>query len=238
VPYADQALARANALANPSTAAAPMVAAQPVGSKLVLYRNHTFAGSGPLKVIFDGHVLGDVNMGQFVEIEAASGTHTIEVRTRPVDVFTMQHFWTHPVSLGNGTLYMNFDTSGGQIVFQEVPANQARQEIRDDCQRGWALRGPFDNLPMAGPVQTPQMPPVVVVPGGAPAPYYGGGGAVGGNYCNSSIDCQGGGFCKDRGDGVKVCMNNGVRNQYCHSSIDCGGGLFCKDRGDGINVCM
>jgi hypothetical protein len=62
--------------------------------------------------------------------------------------------------------------------------------------------------------------------------------ATGPGFCHSSIDCPGGGFCKDRGDGLKVCMDNGGEGASCHSSIDCGGGGFCKDRGDGLKVCM
>jgi hypothetical protein len=53
--------------------------------------------------------------------------------------------------------------------------------------------------------------------------------------CRSGIDCGSGEFCKDRGDGVKVCMGNGGAGAYCRSGIDCGSGLWC--RGDGVKVC-
>jgi hypothetical protein len=56
--------------------------------------------------------------------------------------------------------------------------------------------------------------------------------------CSSSLECGSGGWCKDRGDGLKVCMNNGGHGASCSSSIDCAGGGFCKDRGDGYRVCM
>ncbi|MBK7857400.1 MAG: hypothetical protein IPJ65_02005 [Archangiaceae bacterium] len=62
--------------------------------------------------------------------------------------------------------------------------------------------------------------------------------AVESSSCTSSLDCGPGGWCKDRGDGVNVCMNHGSHGDYCQSSIDCGAGGFCKDRGDGVNVCM
>lgn len=57
------------------------------------------------------------------------------------------------------------------------------------------------------------------------------------NACKTSIDCGAGSFCKDRGDGRKVCMGNGARGDACKSTIDCGGGLFCKDAGNGRKVC-
>ena len=57
-------------------------------------------------------------------------------------------------------------------------------------------------------------------------------------YCHSSVDCRSGEFCKDRGDGIKLCMGDGRQNDFCKTGIDCGRGLFCKDRGDGLKVCM
>lgn len=57
-------------------------------------------------------------------------------------------------------------------------------------------------------------------------------------YCKSSIDCDGSRFCKDRGDGIKLCMGDGGAGAYCKSAIDCEGSRFCKDRGDGLKVCM
>lgn len=59
------------------------------------------------------------------------------------------------------------------------------------------------------------------------------------NYCNGNIDCPGRSMCKNRGDGVRVCMDRGKQNDFCTSSIDCEGTrLFCKNRGDGLKVCM
>jgi|GEM_PF-2411669 len=57
-------------------------------------------------------------------------------------------------------------------------------------------------------------------------------------YCRYGTDCRGAGFCRDRGDGVRVCMDHGRRGDYCRFGTDCRGSLFCKDRGDGIRVCM
>lgn len=56
--------------------------------------------------------------------------------------------------------------------------------------------------------------------------------------CGSHLDCGHGGWCRDRGDGLKVCMDRGEHGDACRSSIDCGSGGFCKDRGDGMKVCM
>lgn len=54
--------------------------------------------------------------------------------------------------------------------------------------------------------------------------------------CSSSLDCKPG-FCKDRGDGIHVCMSKGQRGDYCSNSTDCGSGLFCKDGPQGLKVC-
>ena len=56
--------------------------------------------------------------------------------------------------------------------------------------------------------------------------------------CRGSLDCGPSSFCKDRGDGIRVCMGDGGPGANCRGSVDCGGGLFCKDPGDGIRVCM
>jgi hypothetical protein len=59
-----------------------------------------------------------------------------------------------------------------------------------------------------------------------------------GANCRSSMDCGSGEFCKDRGDGVRVCMGHGIRGEPCKAAIDCDSMLMCKDRGDGFKVCM
>jgi hypothetical protein len=195
--------------------------------RMVVYRNHGITGGGPMTVIFDGHVLGDMQHGTYIEVEATAGAHRLEMRSQPTDAFEATRVYNVPVTLENGTTYMNLDTQGGQIVLLEQPALQARQEIVDDCRKGWALAGPFDALPMAEPVRQVQ---AVVIP--VIAPGY----AV--DVCNSTIDCASGAFCKNRGDGIKVCMANGGRGDFCVSTIDCSSGLFCKSRGDGLKSCM
>lgn len=58
-------------------------------------------------------------------------------------------------------------------------------------------------------------------------------------YCQNHLDCGSGEFCKDRGDGLRLCMGNGGQGDYCADTTDCEGvGLWCKDRGDGLTVCM
>jgi hypothetical protein len=197
--------------------------------RLVVYRNHGITGGGPMSVIFDGRVLGDMQHGTFIEVEVAAGAHRLEMRSQPTDAFEATRVYNVPVTLESGTTYMNLDTQGGQIVLLEQPALQARQEIADDCRKGWALQGPLDALPMAGPVQQPQVQAIVIP---VVAPGYAA------DVCRSTIDCPSGAFCKDRGDGIRLCMNNGGRGDFCASTIDCSSGLFCKNRGDGLKSCM
>jgi hypothetical protein len=197
--------------------------------RLVVYRNHGITGGDPMSVIFDGHLLGDMQHGTYIEVEAPTGAHRFEMRSQPRDVFEATRVYNVPVTLESGTTYLNLDTQGGAIVLLEQPAQQARQEIVDDCRKGWALAGPFDALPMAGPVPQPQVRAIVVP---VIAPGYAA------DVCNSTIDCPSGGFCKDRGDGIKMCMNQNGRGDFCASTIDCASGLFCKNRGDGLKSCM
>lgn len=56
--------------------------------------------------------------------------------------------------------------------------------------------------------------------------------------CKWNTDCGSGGWCRDRGDGVSVCMNQEPRGSFCKWATDCASGLFCRDRGDGLQQCM
>ena len=51
--------------------------------------------------------------------------------------------------------------------------------------------------------------------------------------CRSSGDCGFGKFCRDRGNGNKVCMGDGAGGAPCVTSGDCGSGLFCRTGGSG-----
>jgi hypothetical protein len=50
--------------------------------------------------------------------------------------------------------------------------------------------------------------------------------------CSRQSDCSAG-WCRDRGDGRKVCMHDGGAGAYCSNTGDCGSGLWCKDWGGG-----
>lgn len=56
-----------------------------------------------------------------------------------------------------------------------------------------------------------------------------------GSSCRSSLDCGSGDWCKDRGDGVNVCMGHGGQGAPCSSSLDCEG-MWC--RGDTFKTCQ
>jgi hypothetical protein len=58
-------------------------------------------------------------------------------------------------------------------------------------------------------------------------------GAVAGQqlYCRSSGECSLGQTCRNRGDGITMCLGNGARNYYCVTSMDCSSGLLCRDIG-------
>ncbi len=55
--------------------------------------------------------------------------------------------------------------------------------------------------------------------------------------CHDQRDCAEG-WCRDRGDGVSVCMHKGVAGDACHSTNDCTHSLWCKDPGNGMKACM
>ncbi len=55
--------------------------------------------------------------------------------------------------------------------------------------------------------------------------------------CASQLDCSAG-WCRDRGDGRKVCMDQGAAGAYCSSGNDCASAFFCKQWGDGSRRCM
>lgn len=55
--------------------------------------------------------------------------------------------------------------------------------------------------------------------------------------CRSGVDCGPGAFCRDRGDGVNLCMGSGGAGAFCASGIDCGPGLFCRDAAP-VRVCQ
>ena len=84
--------------------------------------------------------------------------------------------------------------------------------------------------PSPAPQPPASRPPQRTFPGAAaPAP-------AAAFSCRSGLDCGPGQFCKERSDGVRVCMGNGGPGAACQSGIDCQGGLFCRER-DGFKGC-
>ncbi len=100
--------------------------------------------------------------------------------------------------------------------------------------------------PAAQPQPYPQAQPYPPPPGQGAAPDNSGAtrrsdwdtATQGYPYCNSGVDCGSGTFCRDRGDGVSMCMGGGVTGAPCAVGTDCSSGLFCRDRGDGLKLCM
>lgn len=56
--------------------------------------------------------------------------------------------------------------------------------------------------------------------------------------CGSGLDCAGTLTCRDRGDGVKVCMGNGAQGAYCAYGTDCAGALSCRPTYGAIMTCQ
>lgn len=70
-------------------------------ARLVVYRNHTFAGSGRITLILDNRQAGDIGMNQFVETLAAPGEHQLEARSRVRDVFELPQVRSLPVTMSS-----------------------------------------------------------------------------------------------------------------------------------------
>jgi tetratricopeptide (TPR) repeat protein len=140
--YKPQALARANQL---SAKAPPVAAPAAVGDvgTLLIYRNHPFAtdmfGIGALQQVslyVDGKPVGDLAHDQYVEIQAAPGTHVIEARFLVTGGAT-----SVPVSFAvNAQTYFTFDTVGGVVRLVPVAADKAKREIATDCTKAWTRR--------------------------------------------------------------------------------------------------
>lgn len=69
-------------------------------------------------------------------------------------------------------------------------------------------------------------------PGATSAPPAGGQ-----RQCRYGTDCGPGELCRDRGDGVQLCMGNGGAGAYCSFGTDCAPGLFCRNAGS-AKVCQ
>ncbi|MBL8957714.1 MAG: hypothetical protein JNK82_43465 [Myxococcaceae bacterium] len=173
-PYRANAAARVDALSSPTFSTPPMVTASgsggptqaAVGPSLVIYKNH-LSNFGRLMLVLDGKLIGDLSMDEYVEVDATAGEHLLEARTYPRDGYEAPRVWVLPVQLGLGTVYTNFQHKGGQLVLTEVPAAQARSEIRSDCKKAFARTIGPDSVP-APPAAMAGDPGVVAAwPGGA-----------------------------------------------------------------------
>jgi hypothetical protein len=51
------------------------------------------------------------------------------------------------------------------------------------------------------------------------APVYGGYRPT--SNCKSLVDCPSGKFCRDRGDGIHLCLGHEPRGGFCENSTDC-----------------
>lgn len=81
----------------------------------------------------------------------------------------------------------------------------------------------------------PAHPVVERMPARKPRAASSGGGLA---YCQSTGECLSGETCKDRGDGIRLCMGKGQRNDFCAAPADCTSGLSCAARNDGLKVCQ
>lgn len=155
--YKQQAQARINALtavpvgplpvaAPPPPGAAPSSPAvvagpqRPVGT-LVIYRNHFMRQEfNRITLFLDGRMVGDIGHNQYVEIQAEHGEHFLEARTPTYSVFQMPIILTSPVNIGSAVNYINFDHVAGYPAMVNIAAEQARNEIREDCTRAYTRR--------------------------------------------------------------------------------------------------
>jgi len=60
------------------------------------------------------------------------------------------------------------------------------------------------------------------------------------SFCRNNLECRSGEHCRNRGDGVTVCMGRGQRGFYCISSPDCSYGLSCRSlpQNSALRVCQ
>lgn len=109
--------------------------------------------------------------------------------------------------------------SGGALSFS--PPGNCPSEYQQ------ALHQKFTEGYYYGASQRPQMAQVGGYPSGTQT------------YCRSNSDCRAGQYCRNRGDGVTVCMGQGTSGFYCVSSGDCGGGMYCRSlpQNPGLRVC-
>lgn len=159
-PYRAQALARVSALTAVPTGPLPVAAPPPPGagqepqaaaqpqtrlSTLVVYRNRLMRQEySQLTLFVDGRPVGDIRHDQWVEIQLEPGDHYVEARTAVYSIFMRPIILSTPVQVGSAPVYVGFDYVMGAPAMVTVPAEQAREEIRQDCHKAYTrrLQGP------------------------------------------------------------------------------------------------
>jgi tetratricopeptide (TPR) repeat protein len=155
-PYKAQALARVNALTAvptgplpvaappaPGAAAGAPAAAQAQGRQgtIVVYRNRLMRTEySQLTLFVDGRPVGDIGHDQYVEIQIDAGDHYVEARTAVYSIFMRPIVLSSPVTVGAGASYLGFDYVMGQPALVQVPAETARNEIRQDCRKAYTRK--------------------------------------------------------------------------------------------------
>lgn len=228
--YRDQAIARANALGGPVPLAASGI------GKLIVYRNHRFAGASGMTLVLNNRMVGDLEYGESVTIEVSHGEHVLEVRSHTANGYEAPKVWTRPFRVGPEPVYANLDTISGRIVLQEVAAAQARQELRDDEVKQAYARRITPDSPAAPPAATAPL----IVGGPATECRMGSNGRQACGY-NCGIGADGIAVCADTPNGV--CSMNAWGRMTC-SNVGVRGGIVvgipkpeCRMGSNGQNTC-
>ena len=229
VPSSNRSDAQARVAALSSSASAPTPPSPPsvesakatvagVG-KLVVYRNHLLRTPGRFTLVLDNRLVGDLSMDEYGEIETTPGEHVLETRTSPADAYQQPQVLTRPVELGAAPVYLNYDSRGGEVVVLEMPANQAREEIKSDCKKAFSRHIGADSAE-APRISPPQV--IVVSPLAAQFAPQGAVVASGARGCRFSSDCGSSTqySCRDW-RGQQVCMGRGSAGSPCWFSSDC-----------------
>ncbi len=113
---------------------------------LLVYRNHMIASNSrgraqQVSLVLDGKPVGDIAHDQFVEIQVGTGNHLLEARFAVDNIFEVGRVLSVSIDLNASVpSYVNFDTVGGQLMLRNVPTEQGRKEIKDDCTKAFTRK--------------------------------------------------------------------------------------------------
>lgn len=94
-----------------------------------------------ITLYLDGTLVGDFGHDQFVEIQAAPGSHVLEARFLIDQVFRVPQVLKANVNVATtAPTYLSFDTVGGVVQMIPVSAEQGRNEIAADCKLAFTRR--------------------------------------------------------------------------------------------------